>query len=162
MKRRPGKLFSTTPGTVPVFAIPRIIGPTTSDQTLIGTAYVNVAGLGVSISPGTYFFHFYVVCDTDATTTGIDLAVNGPANDYIYYTQFGFGSATASLARVMTTFDQNTANISCAGTTRQIYEVYGMIKATAAGTLVPRIKREAVGTGPNVRAGCVGFLTPTA
>lgn len=131
----------------------------TADQTLIGTSYADVTELGVYLeAKGVYEFEFNVWADADVTTTGIDIAVNGPTSpDSIYYLQEYPRAATTMTYRFSSAYDFNTANTSSAGTTRALYRVSGVIRVgTTPGTLIPRIKREAVGTGPNARAGSWG------
>jgi len=127
-----------------------------SDQTLIGTAFVDVASTGLPvIANAAYEFEFNIIADADATTTGIDVSVNGPAAPTaINYTIEYWTSATAKAFFNATAYDANTASTSSAGATRAIYSVRGVLRnGVNAGTLIGRIKREAVGTGPNVRVG---------
>lgn len=135
----------------------------TADQTLIGTAYADITELGLPVAASTtYEFEFNIIADADATTTGIDVAVNGPTigAGTINYTQIYWTSGTARTERIATTYDANTASTGSQGTTRAVYTVKGIFTTGAtAGTLAARIKREAVGTGPNVRIGSWGRLT---
>lgn len=134
---------------------------TTADQTLIGTAYTDVTGLSFSVAAGkTYYFRFHVLADADATTTGIDLAVNGPASPTrIAYSRYLARAATTLAFAATTSYDHNSANTGSGGTTPMIQVCEGiLVNGSNAGTLVARVKREAVGTGPNVRAGSCGFL----
>ena len=132
-----------------------------ADQTLIGTAYADVTGTGLAVAANAaYRFQFQLIADADATTTGIDVAVNGPAGfANIQYTQSYWTSATALTTRRASLYDANTASTASNGATRAIFVVEGIfINGANAGTLIARIKREAVGSGPNVRAGSFGRL----
>ena len=132
-----------------------------ADQLLIGTAYADVTGLGFSLAALTaYAFNYEIWADADATTTGIDVAVNGPSlPTYIRYEQVYWTSATVRTERAAIAYDSNTASTASNGTAPKPFRVCGSILTGAAsGTLIPRIKREAVGTGPNVRAGSYGVL----
>lgn len=132
-----------------------------SDQTAIGTSYADVTGTGLPVAASTsYAFRFGLRCDADATTTGIDVACNGPASPTsISYTQTYWTSATALAARGATAYDSNTASTASNGTAVRLFVVEGiLVNGTNAGTLIARAKREAVGTGPNVRAGSYGQL----
>lgn len=132
----------------------------TSDQTLIGTSYTDVSGLGISILANkAYAFEWLIMADADATTTGIDVAMNGPASPTsLHYIQGYWTSATALTFRAATAYDSNTASTASNGATVKPFSVKGVIRNGAnAGTIIPRIKREAVGTGPNVRAGSYGI-----
>ncbi len=134
----------------------------TSDQTNIGTSFADVTGLALAMQANkAYAFEYGLVCDADATTTGIDVSVNGPASPTsLDYTVDHWTSATAMAFRGFTAYDGNTASTASNGATRKLFIVRGVVRNGAnAGNLVPRAKREAVGTGPNVRAGSYGLLT---
>jgi hypothetical protein len=134
-----------------------IVALKTADQTAIGTAYADVTDTGLSLESGhTYFFEFRLICDSDATTTGIDVACNGPTASTIIYEQIYWTSATARTERTATAYNNNTASTASNGTARRIFIVRGIVITTAAGTLIARAKRESVGSGPNVRAGSFG------
>jgi hypothetical protein len=142
-------------------------GPTiaykTADQTLIGTAFADVTSTGLAVSANkAYAFKFIIIADADATTTGIDISCNGPASPTaITYTQGYWTSATAYTERGGVAYDTNTASTASNGTARRVFVVEGVLQNGAnAGTLIARAKREAVGTGPNVRAGSYGVLQP--
>lgn len=145
----------TAPTTAPVFAVK------SSDQTLIGTAFTDVSATGLAVAANkTYWFKFLILVDADATTTGIDIAVNGPAGaTRLAYKQFYYTSATASGVRGASAYDSNTANTASNGTAVRAFEVEGvLVNGANPGNLTARAKREAVGTGPNVRAGSFGML----
>lgn len=133
----------------------------TSDQTAIGTAFATVTGLDLALQANkSYSFEFGLVCDADATTTGIDVSITGPASptslDYVIES---WTTATAKAFRGDTVYDSNAANTGSNGATRKLFKITGVIRNGAnAGNLSPRAKREAVGTGPNVRAGSYGLL----
>lgn len=132
-----------------------------ADQTLIGTSFVDVSGVGLAVEANTvYLFEFFLICDADATTTGIDVSCNGPASPTaITYEVVYWTSATARTERCFTAYDGNTASTASNGTAAKIFYVRGILRNGAnAGTLIARAKREAVGTGPNVRAGSYGLL----
>jgi hypothetical protein len=131
---------------------------TTSDQTLIGTSYTDVTGLSFSVVSGkTYVFDFLIIADADATTTGIDVSCNGPTATVLNYTAEYWSTATATAVRGSDTYNFNTASAGSAGTARRIYRVTGILRPSADGTLSARIKREAAGSGPNVRSGSCGI-----
>jgi hypothetical protein len=138
-----------------------VIAYKSSDQTAIGTAYADVTSTGLSVAANTsYGFEFYIIADADATTTGIDVSVNGPASPTrISYDVLLWTGATGTVWRGGTAYDTDWAQGNSAGTAERMYLVKGVIVNGAnAGTLIARIKREAVGSGPNVRAGSFGRL----
>lgn len=133
-----------------------------ADQTLIGASFADVTSLGFPVAANTaYSFEYFIIADADATTTGIDVAVNGPSSPTaINYEQNYWTSTTVQAIAQATAYDNNTASTASNGTTQRIFRVWGILRNGAnAGTLIARIKREAVGTGPNVRAGSWGRLT---
>lgn len=134
---------------------------TTSDQTAIGNAYTDITGLSMAVDANTsYYFQFHILADADATTTGIDVTVNGPASPtQIEYECDTYSSATAKQFNSATAYNTNTANANSAGAARRWYRIRGVLRnGVNAGNLVARIKRENVGSGPNVRAGSFGLL----
>lgn len=133
----------------------------TTDQLLIGTSYTDVIETGLVVAANTaYQFEFNIIADSDAVTTGIDISCNGPAAPTaLHYIQSYWTSATVLTNRPATTYDNNTASTGSSGVTRAIYRVAGILQNRAnSGILIARIKREAVGSGPNVRAGSFGRL----
>lgn len=135
---------------------------TTSDQTAIGTSYVDITALTFAvIASGVYLFEFTVWADADATTTGIDIACNGPAigAGTIVYTQRRWGSATADVSTRATAYNNDSAAANSCGATAQEHQCRGiLVNGVNAGNLTCTIKRENVGTGPNVRAGSWGRI----
>jgi len=131
-----------------------------SAQTAIGTAYADISSLTFSVAASkTYAFEFFIIADADATTTGIDVACNGPTigAGTINYEQTYWTAAGTFVTVQATAYDNNTASAASPGTTTRIYKVSGiLVNGANAGTLAARIKREAVGSGPNVRAGSWG------
>jgi hypothetical protein len=134
-----------------------IVAYKSADQTLIGAALADVTDTGLSLQANvTYQFEFYLLCDADAATTGIDVTCNGPATSILQYEMIYWTSTTATAVRGSNAYNTNNASTASNGATVRGYWVRGVIRPSAAGTLIARIKREAVGTGPNVRAGSYG------
>lgn len=132
----------------------------TSDQTAIGTAFADITQLTFTVAANTsYYFKFCIIAVADATTTGIDVAVNGPASPTkIAYQNRYWNSASSLLHRGSTGYDDNNASGDSSGATQRMYEVEGVLRNGAnAGSLTARIKREAVGSGPDVKAGSFGI-----
>jgi len=133
-----------------------------ADQTAIGATFADVTDTGLAVvANGVYEFEFQLIADVDANTTGIDVACNGPASPTaVYYTQTYWDSIGPRLLNAAAVaYDNNTASATSLGTVKGIYVVRGiLVNGANAGTLIARIKREAVGSGPNVRAGSFGRL----
>lgn len=135
----------------------------TSDHTAIGTAFADINGLSFPVAANkAYAFEFHILIDSDATTTGIDVAVNGPSSPTsIEYEQVYWSTANARTERHGSTYDNDTASTTSNGTAARWYLVRGILRNGAnAGTLAARAKREAVGSGPNARTGSYGVLYP--
>jgi len=133
----------------------------TSDQLNIGTAFADITDLSFALAANSkYYFRFVVLLDADAATTGIDVAVNGPAaTTVLNYTQTYWTSATAQAYAGATAYDNNTASANSNGTSVRAFVVEGVIHTGGtAGNLVARAKREAVGAGPHARTGSCGVL----
>lgn len=131
-----------------------------SDQTAIGTSYADISGTGLAVGANAdYYFEFFLYMDSDATTTGIDVAVNGPASPtQISYVTMYWTSATAVAFRNYTAYDGNPGSTASNGATARPYWIRGILRNGAnAGTLIARAKREAVGSGPNARSGSYGM-----
>lgn len=139
-----------------------VVALKTSDQLNIGTAYADVTGTGLAVAANTtYAFEFNIIADADATTTGIDISCNGPAGaTSITYEAKYWTSLINNTQKVATAYDFDTGSIQSNGTTPAMFTVKGILRNGAtAGTLIARLKREAVGSGPNARAGSYGILT---
>lgn len=131
----------------------------TANQTGIGTAFADVTGLSFSLTSGKrYGFHFYVRAQADATTTGIDIAINGPTATFLEFMYSFWTSATNVTFRGSNSYDHANPNLTSNGATPRIWEIYGTIRPSADGDLVVRAKREAVGSGPDVLDGSYGLL----
>lgn len=132
-----------------------------ADQLALGTVYADITSLSMAMAASTdYAFEFHVLADADAVTTGIDIAVNGPTGAVlIRYEQMSWTSTSAFTLTNATAYDTNTGNLNSNGATTRWYHLKGLIRnGTTPGNLVARAKREAVGAGPNIRAGSYGIL----
>ena len=132
-----------------------------TDQTLIGDRFADVTGLGVSLDADqTYLFEFGLICDADATTTGIDVSCSGPASPAsLCYEQVSWAGPMTQVVRPAAVYDANTAHAGSSGMARALYVVRGVIRTGGnPGTLLPRVKRSSVGAGPNVRSGSYARL----
>ena len=130
-----------------------------SDQLELGTSYVDVTGTGIPVSAyGVYAFDYRLILDSDATTTAIFSAVNGPASPLsIHYTVTYWTATLVTTSQLATAYDTVGTHANSNGTTQAIYVVNGILRnGPNPGTLIARACREAVGSGPNARAGSFG------
>lgn len=134
----------------------------TTDTSNSTTTAVNVSELTFAMSANTsYMFHFYLICDSAATTAGIQLGLNGPASPtLVMATIVGWTSATAIATTGITAYETYQANTASAGTTKRLFEIYGIIQNGAnAGDFYIRLKSEVAGSAVYVRAGSWGWWT---
>lgn len=132
-----------------------------NDLALDTASFADVTGLTFAIlANATYEFEFVGNLTADAATTGIDVSVNGPASPTsLSFAIKGWTSSTGPYERVYTAYDSDTALSGSPGTAERAYSVKGVVQNGAnAGTLAFRAKREAVGSGPTVKAGAWGVL----
>jgi hypothetical protein len=123
----------------------------------LGAVFTDIPGLTFDLEANKkYEFSAVIQAYTDQTTTGIDVAVNGPANFVrLSYSQPRYG-ATGVVKSIATAYDNNTASGTgpSVGTPGRLFEMDGKIQTgDTAGILAFRIKRENVGTGPVVEPG---------
>lgn len=130
-----------------------------TNQTGIGTAFADITDLGFAVTSGkTYRFHYYLIMQSDAGTTGMDVAVSGPTTTILEYTVRFWGGVNTEGARAYNAYDGAVPQLASNGATPRIYEVFGIIKPSAGGTLIPRARREAAGSGPDCQAGSNGLI----
>ncbi len=138
-----------------------IVAYKSADQTAIGTSFVDVSNTGIAVEASkSYRFEFWLLLDSDATTTGIDVSVNGPASPTaVHYEVVVWSSASAQRIAGESAYDTvTTPNVNSNGATTRLYRISGiLVNGANAGTLIARAKREAVGSGPNARAGSFGM-----
>ena len=131
-----------------------------TDHTSIGTSFANITGLSLgTLANGVmYGFCFYLWMDSDATTTGIDVTVNSAtALTLARYSVTYWTTANASTVRGFDgAWQGDTASTASNGTAVRLYKVEGMVQLNGSGSLEAQAKREAVGSGPNCRAGSYG------
>lgn len=131
-----------------------------TDHTAIGTTFANITGLSLgTLSNGVmYWFAFYLFMDADAASTGIDVTVNSATG--LTLARYSITYWTTANANTTRGFDGlwqgDTASTASNGTAVRLYKIEGMVQLSGAGTIEAQAKREAVGSGPNCRAGSWG------
>lgn len=130
-----------------------------ADQAVSGIAFVDVPDLTFAVLANTtYQFRFVVFHITAATTTAIQLAVNGPLSpSFLRYGVQTLISASAWHAAVQTAYDTNTNPATGAGAVPLIAIVEGVIVTGAAGgTLALRVRSEVNASAVTVLRGSHG------
>lgn len=118
----------------------------TADQINATVTAVDVSDLIVALTAGQILhFRAYLVLDANADTTGIQLAINGPAigAGQITCTIVSWTSATAFVTSGITAYETFVNNTASPGTTRRIHEIHGIIVNGAnAGNFALRFRSE--------------------
>jgi hypothetical protein len=124
------------------------------------TALTDATGLSFAVVAGTFYrFTFWVVFQSAATTTGIQLSINAPTSDRLWYNVDIPLSATG---RVLG--NRRAVNVASIGSGVDAINVplqariEGHIRPTANGTLIVRYSSEIAASGVIVMAGSTGEL----
>jgi len=128
----------------------------TADESNSTTTGADISNLTVSLSANQVFhFHAYLVASAAATTTGIQLGINGPSGAaQIDATIVGWTSTTAIATTGVNAYETYQANTASAGTSRRVFEVYGVIvNGSTAGTFALRFKSEVAGSAVTIHRG---------
>lgn len=123
--------------------------------------FADVVDLTASVAAGEdVTFEFVVLYTSAATTTALQLAVNGPATPAaLRYSVETYTTATAVHQAVQTAYDTNTNPATGGGTTPLLARVRGRLKAgTTAGTLALRMRSEVAASAVTVLAGSHGYV----
>ena len=127
-----------------------------ADQSNSTTTAADITDLTIPIGPTQIInFHAYLVCSAAAVTTGIQLAVNGPASPtQVELTIVGWTDATTRAVDGVSALETYQANTSSAGTTRRVFEIRGrVINGTTRGTLAMRFRSEIATSAVTVHKG---------
>lgn len=124
--------------------------------------FADVTGLTASVAANeTVTFEFVVWYTTAATTTALQLAVNGPtpAASGLRYAVETYTTATAVHVAVQTAYDTNLNPASGGAATPLLARVTGrLIAGPAGGTLALRMRSEVAASAVTVLAGSYGFI----
>lgn len=118
----------------------------TADEADVTGAYVD-SGLSITLASGqTYIFEVDLIGSTAVSTTGLQVAFNGPTNSLFSYTGMAQQNTTASVYPWGTTYDAtNSIPTSGVSAAQMAQRYWGIITTTAAGDFVVRYRTE-VGT----------------
>lgn len=132
-----------------------------ADRSTSGTAFVDVPDMQFQLDANaTYAFWFDGGYTAALGTTGVGLALNGPAFNFLSY---GVEIATANnpaawVQGLFAAYDTGLLATASGGTTPCPYHVYGNIETTAAGVLVLRGKSEVSGSAVTIKRGSQALL----
>lgn len=131
---------------------------TAADYTNSTQSFTDVTGLTLAVNTGTHNINCDLIVSAAAGTTGIQIALNGPANSFLRYNAEYFTSATAKAVWSATTYDPTSAAngtypIASAGTVITPYKLNGQVVATASGTLAVRARSEVASSAITIYRG---------
>lgn len=143
---------------VPAEGVQRVLLGTDRTQSTVSPA--DVTGLSFSVVSGvTYTFYFWVVFQTAAQATGIQLALNGPATSLLVY---NVGIPIASTSQVIGRrrgYDVlSTGSAVDAANSNLLATIEGVITPSADGTLIVRYASEIAASAVTVKAASGGVL----
>lgn len=132
-----------------------------SDVASTGTTLIDATGLSFSITSGNvYAFEFYVRWVSTATTNGIWLSINAPANNYLNWNVEVATSNTAATLSYRNTVNSGAATTAAPGAndTGWLSIIRGLVNPTANGTLIVRFAEEVSAQTSTIKAGSSGLL----
>jgi hypothetical protein len=130
-----------------------------ADRSTTLGAYQDCTGLSFPLSANAHYsFYFDGAYFTAANTTGLHVAVNGPANSFLGVTIEIGTSTTAWLSRVVGSYDVGVEPTASAAATRLPLHIVGNVSTTAAGLLIVRFKSEVPGSAVTIVRGSQGLL----
>ena len=116
-----------------------------ADQSNSTTSGNDISDLTVALAANEVIhFHAYLVASANAATTGIQLAVNGPASpSQVDATVTGWTAPATLVTTGVNAYETYQANTASAGATRRVFEIIGrVINGGTAGTFALRFKSE--------------------
>lgn len=118
----------------------------------------DVTGLQIPVTAGQDFeFEWLIAFRTAATTTGLALTINGPANSLLAFQVRVPISATAEVVRHGGAFNAEALGTGVdAANAPRLAVIRGVIRPTANGDLIPRYRSEIAGSEVRVLAGSTG------
>lgn len=132
-----------------------------ADEAITSGTFVNVADLAFELSPASsYKFKFTGGYTTAAGTTGLQLAVNGPASPaFVRYVGQIHTTATAVLGGAGAAYDAAIAATASGGATALPFAIEGSITTGAAGgPFSLRARSEVGGSAVTILRGSIGEL----
>lgn len=132
-----------------------------ADEAISSGSFVDCADLKFDIAANTsYRFRFSGAYIAAATTTGLQLSVNGPASPaFLAFTGRIYTTNTTVFAAVGGAYDVAIANTASLGATALPFDLEGTITTGAtAGVLVLRVRSEVAASAVTIKRGSLGEL----
>jgi hypothetical protein len=138
---------------------------TTAGQTITGTALVDVAGLSFELAPNSHYkFRFVGGYTSAVSTTGLSLAVNGPAAPVwmSFAAQIAMTGSTAAFG-VGSAYNTASTAPTGGGATPLPFTLEGTISTgDVGGTFTLRAAAEVAGSTVTILRGSIGELAAAA
>lgn len=132
----------------------------TVDRSTTSPNFQDVVGLQFQLEANAHYaFQFDGAYTAAAGTTGLQLALNGPAFSFL---AAGFEiatSTTAWLAALAAAYDNGVNGTASGGGTALPFHIFGNISTTEAGLLIVRGRTEVNGSQVTIKRGSYGLLT---
>lgn len=131
------------------------------DQSTTSTAGADVTGLRFNARANdTYAFFAVIVTSTAVGTTGIQLAMNGPASPVAFSAKIECPTAAGTHVETnVSAYESYLANGTSAGSTRMVCRISGvLVNGANAGFVAVRFKTSANGSAVTVHAGSWGLV----
>lgn len=123
------------------------------------TNLANCTGLSFPLAANTsYGFWFDGAYTSVGATTGIQIAVNGPAMSFLGVNLQVAESATSYRSLVAGAYDTPVLGVNSGGATPLPFSITGNVTTTAAGNLIVRFRSETNGNAVTIKRGTQGLL----
>lgn len=130
-----------------------------ADRSTTSNSYQDVVGLSFQLEANKHYgFEFHGAYNTAGATTGIQLALNGPAQSFFAAIFEIATSTTAYLAAVSANYNSGVDGTASGGATNLPFHICGNLTTTASGLLIVRGRSETNGNTVTVKRGSYGLL----
>lgn len=131
-----------------------VLGADVANANATANTLQDATGLSFAVNANQlYRFSFMFAYDAAATTTGIRVTLNGPTQNLLaYQSQVAVGTASITVA-YMNSYNVGSVAGTSAYLTGNYGEMTGLVRPTAAGTLVFRFASEVASSAITIKAG---------
>ena len=121
--------------------------------------YADCTGLGFQLAANAHYaFEFTGAYTAAASTTGLQLALNGPAQSFFAAAFEVHETATTRRSACASAYDSGVNGTASAGATLMPFSIRGNVSTTAAGLLVVRFRSEVAASAVTIKRGSFGLL----
>ena len=135
-----------------------VLGGDITNNNASANTMADVTGLSFSVASGhKYYFWFIIPYTSAATTTGSRWSINGPANDFLYFTSTYTLTATTNTINFCSAYDTPAASNATSLATGTVCYLQGILNATANGSVIARFASEVSNSAIVAKAGAVVY-----